>query len=80
MFLFQKFKNLKNSTFFDKKNVPAENMPKIGIRKWLKAEKFFGGPSNIYLSRIKNSSLYLLLVPNDSHFTNCTVFFGTPCT
>ena len=39
-----------------------------------KLKKIFGGPPNIYLSRIKNSSLYLLPVPNDNHFTNCTVF------
>ena len=53
--------------------------PKICIRKWYKAEQKFGGAPNIYQSRIKNSSLYLLPVPYDSHFTNCTVFFGTPC-
>ena len=43
-----------------------------------KLKKCLGGPPNIYLSRIQNSSLYLLPAPNDNHFTNCTVFLGHP--
>ena len=41
--------------------------------------KTLESPPNIYLNRVKFSSLYLLPVPNDFHFKKFTLFFGKPC-